>query len=335
MTDPLHYLEEAYPRLLGDVGGTNARFAIMYRPGELAEIRVLACAAYPGIREAIAAYLAEAGVCVRTGVIAIANPVSGDEVRMTNHHWSFSVAELTAALGFRKLLVVNDFEALAMSIPVLHESELRRLGAQGIQRRGVIGVIGPGTGLGVAYLVPLAGGWLPLATEGGHVSLAPATPRQSAVLEQLRSRYSHISAERLLSGQGLPLLYQTLCELDGAPFQPIDSAQLVERALDGGEPRAVEAFSLFSHWLGSVAGNLALSLGAAGGIYLGGGVIARLGRLFDVAAFRDGFEAKGRFAPYLRQIPTWLITAEFPALIGAAGLLDSCLKPGQPQASRG
>lgn len=312
----------AYPRLIGDIGGTNARFAVMRRPGEITDIRVLRCADYPSISDAIAAYLTGLHGDIRLGVIAIANPVDGDEIRMTNHHWAFSVKCLAASLGFRHLIVVNDWQALAMAIPGLRPGERVRLGDAGSPRPGVIGLIGPGTGLGVSYLVPVRNGWQAQATEGGHVSLAPTDRRQSAVLDTLHEHYPHISAERLLSGLGLPLLHRTLCQLDGIVAQPLDAAGLVRAAVDGDDPQARETFALFSHWLGSVAGNLALTLGCQGGVYLGGGVIGRLGKLFDVERFRYGFEAKGRFADYLRQIPTFLVTAEFPALSGAAALLD-------------
>lgn len=323
-----------YPRIIGDIGGTNARFALMHRPGEITDIRVLPCADYPSIRDAVAAYLAGLDADVRLGVIAIANPVDGDEIRMTNHHWTFSVKALAASLGFAHLIVVNDFMALARAVPGLRSDEFVRLGETGAARHGVIGVIGPGTGLGVSYLVPVRNGWQAQATEGGHISLAPTGPRESAVLDALRMQYAHISAERLLSGLGLPVLYRALCQLDGVVAQPLEASGLVRKAVESGDPQAIETFALFSHWLGSVAGNLALTLGCQGGVYLGGGVIARLGDLFDVERFRRGFEAKGRFSNYLRQIPTFLVTAEFPALSGAAALLDVHLEaealPSQP-----
>lgn len=313
----------SWPRLVGDVGGTNARFALETTPGNFAQLQVLPCAGFPSLEAALSRYLADVGNPVlRHGAIAIANPVDGDELRMTNHPWRFSISAVRAAFGFEQLLVVNDFEALAMSLPGLARDQRVRIGEAGVERDGVKGLLGPGTGLGVAYLVPTASGWQPQPCEGGHVSLAVDSRREGEVLELVRAEFGHVSAERLLSGIGIPLLYRCLRELDGLPAEEaLEAAEVARRAEAKHCPAAVETFQLFSAMLGGVAGNLALTLGSQGGIYVGGGIVPRLGALFDQALFRRRFEAKGRFKDYLGAIPTYLITAPYPALSGCAALL--------------
>ena len=320
---------ESQGRLLADVGGTHARFAWQGAPGDAVEhVRVLACADYPDVQAAIEAYLACTGLPhPAAAAVAIANPVYGDVVRMTNHHWSFSISALRRALGLRRLVVVNDFTALAMALPSLPSQSRLPLGGSKSVVNAPIALIGAGTGLGVSGLVPDGrGGWIPLQGEGGHVTLAAADAREWAVVRGLQRRYGHASAERAVSGPGLRDVYRILCEEDGvAPAAP-DPQTVVALARARSDVRAVEAVRLFCGWLGSCAGDLALTLGARGGVYVGGGVALRLQEAFDVAMFRTRFEAKGRFAQYLAPIPAWLITAEpSPALMGAAAALDSSL----------
>lgn len=319
----------AWPRLVGDVGATNARFALEVSPGKLQSILVLPCAAYPSLEAAMQRYLADEGQpAVRYAAIAIANPVDGDAVRMTNHPWQFSISTVQARFGWDVFLVVNDFAALAMALPSLPESELERIGEQGKVRLGVKGLIGPGTGLGVSYLVPTAKGWLAQASEGGHVSLAADSRREADVLELARMEQGHVSAERLISGLGIPLLYRCLCRLDGCREAALEAPEITHRAAAKEDVQAEEAVRMFCSLFGSVAGNLALTLGSQGGIYIGGGIVPRLGALFDRALFRERFEAKGRFRDYLRAIPTYLITSPYPALAGSAALLAARLEAG-------
>ena len=185
-------------------------------------------------------------------------------------------------------------------------------------------VLGPGTGLGVAGLVPGGAGRLCIvAGEGGHVTLAAGTPREAAVLAQLQQRFGHASAERALSGPGLVNLYDAIGVLDARPTRTLQPDEVVTGALLGADPACREALQLFGALLGSEAGNLALTLGARGGVYLGGGIVPRLGTAFDALPFRERFEAKGRFRSYLERIPTFVITAPTPALQGAANALDA------------
>lgn len=315
------------PRLLADVGGTNARFAWQAGPGApIKAVQTLPCADYPTIEAAMRAYLDGLDrPRPQVGAVAIANPVHGDQVRMTNHHWSFSIQALREALGFARLEVLNDFTALALALPGLPASDKRQVGGGAALPGAAIGLIGPGTGLGVSGLLPDGrGGWVPLQGEGGHVSLPAATPREQLVVDALQQRHGHASAERAVSGMGLLDIYSVLCEAAGVPVpEGCTAAQVSERGL-AGDPLAREALEMMCAFLGSVAGNLALTLGAKGGVYIGGGIVPRLGSFFDQSPFRDRFEAKGRFRSFLADVPVWVITAQqSPALAGTAAVLNT------------
>ncbi|MET0383974.1 MAG: glucokinase, partial [Burkholderiaceae bacterium] len=311
----------------GDVGGTNARFALQERadapPSQIVAYRG---ADFPTFEDAVSGYLSQLqGAQPVQGAIGIANPIAGDHVKMTNSNWSFSIEKVRRLAGLDRLLVINDFTALALSLPGLEPRHVRQIGGGAADPAAAIGLIGPGTGLGVSGLLFVDGGrrLAPLAGEGGHVSLAPDNPREEAVVAALRAKFGHASAERALSGPGLVNLYDALCALDGVGARVLDPAAVSAEALRGEDPRCVEAVELFFAFLGSVAGNLALTLGSRGGLYVGGGVAPRLGGWIDRSGFRERFIAKGRFRDYLDQIPTFLIQAEVsPALIGAARALD-------------
>ncbi|MBC8057612.1 MAG: glucokinase [Rhizobiales bacterium] len=315
------------PRVLGDIGGTNARFAWQDADGApLRDIATIPTADHPTLAAALAHYLhglerAAPPWCA----IGIANPVTGDQVKMTNSHWSFSIDAVRRELGFERFVVINDFTALALALPDLPPDALRQLGGGAPVGGAAIGLIGPGTGLGVSGLVPGGdpGSWLPLQGEGGHVTLAAGNAREAEVLQVLRNRFGHASAERAISGQGLEALHSTLSELNGTPDAgPISAAEISQRALALLDPECVEAVDLFCAFLGNVAGNLALTLGARGGVYIGGGIVPRLGEAFTKSRFRVCFEDKGRFRDYLAPIPVYVIHAEVsPALLGAARAL--------------
>jgi glucokinase len=316
-----------FPRLMGDVGGTNARFAVQEAPGAPpTQVVTYPSVEYATFDDALKAYVAQL-TCARPlqAAVGIANPIVGDHVQMTNFHWAFSIEAVRKELGFDRLLLINDFTALALSLPALQPEHLRRIGSSGVtDPKGPVGLIGPGTGLGVSGLLhDTSGHTVPLGGEGGHVSLAAATPREDRVVAVLRDRFGHASAERALSGMGLVNLYEALCTIDAAPSKALDPAGVTGAATSGSDPRCVEAVEIFFGFLGSVAGNLALTLGARGGMYIGGGIVPRLGDWIHRSSFRERFVAKGRFRDYLDGIPTWLIHAETsPALIGAANALD-------------
>ncbi len=308
-------------KLLADIGGTNARFALQSDGDAYADIEVLACAGYETLGDAMQAYLGKAagrGLAVegvRHAAIAIANPVEDDRVAMTNHHWSFSIEELRRQQGLDTLLVVNDFAALAMSLPHLAAEGRQRIGGGIELRNRPIGLIGPGTGLGVSGVIPAGKRWIALASEGGHVTFAPSTREEVAILEALWGEYGHVSAERLLSGMGLELIHWALTG------RRIDAPAITGAAIDGSSADCAKTVETFCAILGSVAGNVALTLGATGGMYIGGGIVPRLGTLFTESAFRTRFEDKGRLSPYLARIPTYLITEQYPALRGVSAML--------------
>ncbi|MDN4038852.1 glucokinase [Massilia sp. YIM B02443] len=314
------------PRLLADIGGTNARFALETAPGSIEAVQTLACADHPRFEDAVRAYLgasvAGCGGQVRHAAIAIANPVDGDEIKMTNHHWAFSIEAARYALGLDTLLVVNDFTALAMSLPALQDADLVRVGGGAARAGCAIGLVGAGTGLGVSGLVPSNGRWIPLHSEGGHVAFSPLDEREADVLRFAWQRFDHVSAERFVSGPGLALIHEALADRAGiALASALAPSDVVARGLEGGDALCKQAVDVFCGMLGTVAANLAVTLGAQGGIYIGGGVVPRLGDYFASSPFRERFERKGRLSGFTARIPTFLITASYPALQGASRLL--------------
>ncbi len=312
------------PRLLADVGGTNARFALERAPGRIDTIRVLRCADHAEFTGAVEAYMAESRhPAVRHAAVAIANPVQGDEIKMTNHHWAFSIEATRRHLNLDTLLVVNDFTALAMALPHLEPAHCNRIGGGKARSGGVIGLIGAGTGLGVGGLIPTEGRWIALDSEGGHTSFSPNDEREIAVLRYCWKHYPHVSAERLISGPGIELIYQALAARDagGVPAEKFDTPEIVKRALAATDLLCVEVLECFCAMLGTVAANIAVTLGALGGVYIGGGIVPRLGDYFARSPFRLRFESKGRFSDYLSQIPTYVITAPYPAFVGVAAIL--------------
>ena len=316
------------PRLIADVGGTNARFAWQAGPGApIVDSEVLQVADHPRLQDAIRHYLDGLGRGVPGSVaIAIATPITGDQVHMTNAAWSFSQAAVKAEFGFHTFRLLNDFTALALALPDLPANQLRQVGGVAPAPRAPVALVGAGTGLGVSGLIPVGeSGWVPLAGEGGHATLPAITPRERLVMDGLAERYGHASAERLVCGQGLFDTFGLLCRADGvAPGAIHNAAAVTDAALKAHHPQAVEALTMFCAVLGTVAGNLALTLGAHGGVYVGGGIVPRLGAWFDSSPFRERFEAKGRYKSYLAAIPVWVITsAQSPALLGAARSLDA------------
>ncbi len=309
-----------YPRLVADVGGTHARFGwVPHENSNVTDVRQFLCQEYPNLEAVLDRYLGErTGARPAACAISIATPVLGDLVSMTNRDWSFSIEALQSRLGVERLVVLNDFAALALSLPELSAEELTSIGAGSPQLGAPRALIGPGTGLGVAALVELQGVPWPLAGEGGHVSLSAADDREDRVLAALRRMFGHASAERALSGNGLVNLYRVECDLRGHPPRDLQPAEVTAYALDGSDAECGEAVELFFALLGSAAGNLALTFGARGGVYIGGGIVPRLGDWIDRSRFRERFESKGRFSKYLSTIPVWTIRAgPAPALRGA------------------
>jgi len=318
-------------RMLADIGGTNARFAWQASPGQALEhVTVLQCADHTGLAQAVDAWLSQHRLArPKKAAMAVACAVQSDQIRLTNNDWSFSILDLKSQLGLQELVVVNDFTALALSLPSISADHLLQLGGQSqapFEQRLPVALLGAGTGLGVSGLLPdRHGGWLALSGEGGHVSLSIHDEVQHQVWSVLQKRFGHVSAERVLSGQGLVNIYTSLQFLGSGPSseQAITPAQVTDLALSQRDPLAVQALTLFARWLGSAAGDLALTLGATGGVFIGGGIAPRVADFLQGADFRRSFEDKGRFAAFLRPLPIWIIdTPISSALQGVATLLD-------------
>jgi len=318
------------PRLLADIGGTYARFALESAPGRFEHAASLRSAEHADFHAAVSSYLRglPAGLAERIehAAIAIANPVEGDEVRMTNYHWRFSSEQMRQRLGLQTLVVVNDFTALAMALPRLQPAQRRQVGGGTAREHSVVGVLGAGSGLGVSGLIPVADGYVALGTEGGHASFSPRDEREIVILRHGLTRFSHVSFERLLSGPGLELIHDALREHAGQVPCPLAAPEITRRALLGDDAWCVDSLQAFCAVLGTAAANLAVTLGAFGGIYIGGGIVPRLGTRFDESPFRTRFEDKGRFSDYLRTIPTYVVTAGNATLDGVSAILAAQLR---------
>jgi glucokinase len=240
---------------------------------------------------------------------------------MTNHVWSFSIEQTRRQLGVDRFLVINDFTALAMALPHLEAADLHPVGSGQAVPEAPVALLGPGTGLGVSGLIHCGTHWMPLEGEGGHVTYGAANHRQAKIVSIVGERYSHVSAERLLSGQGLMNLYHAIATLHGVEIEPLSPPDITGRALKGSCPVCAEVLETFCAMLGTVAGNLVLTLGARRGVYIGGGIVPRLGAYFDTSPFRESFERKGRFTSYLASVPSYVIRAQYPALLGVAAAL--------------
>lgn len=307
--------------LVGDIGGTNARFALVGSDGAISRFASIPCARHESMAAVIGDYLANAGASPSRAVLAVATSPAGDRVSFTNLPWSFSIADLTARLRLQRLEVINDFHANALAIPHLKPDDVIKLGGGEPVAGAAVGIIGPGSGLGVSALAATPHGLVPIVGEGGHVTMAAGDDEESAVLALLRRDLGHVSAERVLSGPGLLNLYAAICALDGVDAAQPSAAEVTDAALAGRDTRAARALDMFCAMLGTVAADLALTLGARGGIYIAGGIVPRLEAAFARSPFRRRFEDKGRFSAFLASIPTYVIRRPDTALLGAASLL--------------
>jgi len=310
--------------LIADIGGTNARFALA-RPGEagFSSGLTLPCKDYPTAAQALADFLNRSGAPSPEVIcLAVAGPVVGERVKLVNNHWSVDGRELQQKFPSSTVRLLNDFEAIACAIPMLGESDVQIVGVVPSEFAGqsdfTLGVLGPGTGLGIAGLLGRANGIYPIAGEGSHAGFAPETGVQLEVLKQLRRRYERVSNERLISGPGLENIYWALARIHGAPATEITAAEIFSRVLANEDAIAAASTHLFYEVLGQVAGNLALALGAYDGIYLAGGIVKRYPDLLKTSSFRIGFENKGRHRALLESIPTVLILHPQPGLLGAS-----------------
>lgn len=310
--------------LIGDIGGTNARFALARpdEPGFYNEM-TLACADYETAEQGIEDYLGRSGsgkpylIC-----LAAAGPVVDERVRFSNNHWVIDGRLLREKFRTPAVRLLNDFESIAFSIPLLAENDVASIGllpAKPVEKRqATFAVLGPGTGLGAGGLLVRESGIYPVVGEGSHAGFAPETRMQMKVLEHLRARFDRVSNERLISGPGLENIYWALCSIRGESTETISAAEIFSRVLAKEDAIAVEATALFFEVLGQVAGNLALALGAYDGVYLAGGIVKRYPDLLNASDFRAGFENKGRHRTLMEKVPTLLIQHPQPGLLGAS-----------------
>lgn len=313
--------------IVADIGGTNARFSrVDLATLALDKVAVYACADFATLADALSYYRQQQGLNeIKHAAIAIACPVTGDHVSMTNFHWQFSVKAMQQQLGLEALQVINDFTAVAMCLPALTAEQKVKVGPGEAQPGKPMAVLGAGTGLGVAHLLPVNDQFVPLPGEGGHIDWAAQTEQEWFIQQTLASEYGHVSPERLLSGPGLEAIYKALALYQQQETAPLTASQIAAQALSGGSALASATVAQFFASLGSVAGDLALTLSTFGGVYIAGGIAPKLLPLLADSEFRARFEAKGRFSAFNRQIATYVVTAEQPGLVGAAVYLKQFL----------
>lgn len=306
--------------LIADIGGTNARFALVDEKG-IYDHRVFKVADYDGPAEAAQAYLSGiTGAKPEVGAFAVAGPAPRDDIfKMTNHKWSFSVSGTRDALSLKRLSLINDFHAMALGVLQIKPDNMLQIGQGTVAPQMNKAVIGPGTGLGVASLVWDERGkyYVVVPSEASHGTLPVKTDREWAVVKQLQEKFGHVSADRVCSGKGLVNLYQAICAVDGREPEQLEAQDISIRAVAKSCPSCVETLDMMLGFLGRVTGNLALASDAHGGVYLCGGVLPKLG--LEVVAgsrLRTEFASKGRLSPYLDAIPTFIVTDEFLPLKG-------------------
>jgi len=309
--------------LLADIGGTNARFALL-GDGEIGPVEHVKVADYATVTDAIAAFLARNGEHTppSAGILGIAGPITNNRVTLTNSRWTIDATQLRATLRFKTVQLLNDFEVLAWSLPDLGASDLFALGEQ----RPVVGapmvVVGPGTGFGASCLVRQGAMSVAIVTEAGHATLPASSEREERVIDQMRRRFGHVSIERALSGSGLENLYEALAAVDGIDVATRDAASITEAALDGSCRVSAAALDMFCSLLGAICGNLALTFGARGGVYVAGGIVPRFVDHLAGSGFRKSFESKGRFEAYLQEIPTSIIVKPDASFVGLKAFFD-------------
>ncbi len=313
--------------IVADIGGTFARFSRVNLDNlHMDKIEVYSCAEFISFELVLMTYQTQHSLQeLKQVAIAIACPVINDVVCMTNGHWRFSIQELRHRLGLSNLKVINDFTAIAMSLPALAHHDVVQIGNGHLDISKTRVVLGAGTGLGVAYLVPDRQGYKAYAGEGGHADWGAQTEQEWFIYSYLKKTYAHISYERLLSGQGLENLYQAIAAFHNKEVAALSAAQIISLALEQQCPIAKATIEQFFASLGAYAGDLALTLGAFGGIYIAGGIVPRLLSLIHHSDFRARFEDKGRFSDFNTLIPTYVVTAEQPGILGAAVYLKQSL----------
>jgi glucokinase len=311
------------PIIVADIGGTNARFALARYEKKtitISDAQRFHAEDFGSIRDAAAAYMESVSIRPVTGCFAVAGPVTDEQVEFTNSPWVLNIAEVKSALSMKQFLVVNDFEALASGVQSLKESDLLTVKPGVADPNAPVLVLGPGTGLGQALIVPFGGKRKIISTEGGHVSFAPRTNEEIAVMQFIMREHPRVSVERLLSGRGLVNLHRALCSLTNTQRVSLQADEITAAALDGTYPIAARAVNMFCELLGRVASDAVLGTGARGGVVLGGGILPKIRELFLKSAFVERFLDKGRMRYYVADVPVQIIVTDGAALLGAAAM---------------
>lgn len=309
-----------FPILLGDIGGTNARFTILKdASAQPVEVFSVKTAGFETIDDAILqAVYAKTELRPRSTILAVAGPVEANEIPLTNCHWVVKPLSMIDTLRMSDVMVINDFEAQALAIAALTNSDRKHLGKHDEESHASRIVLGPGTGLGVAGLVYAQGQWVPVPGEGGHIDLGPRTPRDHQIFPHIEKIDGRISAEQVLCGRGLVHLYRAVCIADGIEPKYTDPAEVTTHALDKSDAVAIETLRLFTCYLGRVAGDVALLFMARGGVYLSGGISQKIIEALEQPEFRASFEDKAPHQELMRSIPTFVVTHPQAALAGLA-----------------
>lgn len=320
-----------YPYLVADIGGTNARFGLVTDVDHdnhsyvIEHQRTYPSTDFPGVEQAVSQYIEDTGVVVKNACLAVAGPVTGKRFRLTNLKWDVDIEAAQKVLGLDSLHLKNDFSAYAYAVPYLDPSVFR------VIRKGIpapktpMAVLGPGTGFGAAILVPHNDRWRAISTEAGHMSLPSTTALQAAIKEQMKHRFERVSVERVFSGRGLRYLYEALAAVEGATAVPLSAAEISQAAMDETDEMCHRTLKLFCSWIGAVAGDIALVMGARGGVYLGGGILPRVADFLDQSDFTSSFLDKDQMSHYMQDIPVTLVTEGNSALLGAAAWLEHYL----------
>lgn len=310
--------------LLADIGGTNARFALL-ADGKIGPISHIAVGDFGTFQQALAAYLGDTAPpgTIRNAIFAASGPVQNGRCALTNNSWIIDAAELCADYGFSSVRLINDFEAAGWALAHLPPGSLLPLGGRERVAGTPLAALGPGTGLGMVTSIPHAGAPIVLPSEGGHCTMAGGSLREDAVIEHLRRRFGHVSSERVLSGAGLENLHDALASLDGMTVPRRRAADITRTGIEGSCSISRSAVDMFCAMLGSVAGNLALAIGAKGGIFIAGGILRHMPEYLAASQFRARFEGKGRLKAYLAPIPAYLVLDEHVAFVGLRALTEA------------
>ncbi|WP_286268728.1 glucokinase [Thalassotalea hakodatensis] len=316
-------MSQATINLVADIGGTNIRLGIARANGEVNELTVYQCREFNSLQAVVRHYIEENHISNNTinACFAIACPVDKDIIQMTNLPWKFSVSEIKQELKLNKLLLINDYTAIAYAVPYLNDEQKIQIGEGSVIANKPISICGPGTGLGVSNVVPVNDNWYAISGEGGHVDFAPIDAIEVQVFEYLDKKYSHVSYEQLLSGLGIEQIYQALNEIHQSGLPTRSANQISELGLSGDCRICHQTLLQFCKILGSFAGNLALTMSSFGGVYIAGGIVPRFIEFFKQSEFRSRFESKGRLSSFNHTIPTFVITESQPGILGASAYL--------------